>query len=222
MSDEAAATAAPPGSSFVELVAVMDVLRRTCPWDARQTHRSLARYLVEETYEMLEAIELDDSTALREELGDVLLQVLFHARIAAEAPGSEAFDIDDVARGLQEKLVTRHPHVFAADTPAGAARTAGDVQVRWEEIKAEEKARSSVLEGVPMALPSLALAEKLVGRARRVGVNAAEVAAESGGVGGELLGLAIRAHAAGTDPEQALRDANRALMEAIRAAETPE
>ena len=210
------------GQGLVELVAVMDVLRRTCPWDSEQTHRSLARYLLEETYETLDAIDAGDPDALLEELGDVLLQVLFHARIAAEADlGAGRFDIDDVAARLRDKLIARHPHVFAADTPGGSARTSEEVRARWEEIKAEEKAsRSSVLDGVPLGMPGLALADKLIGRARRAGVDPADVAAESGGIGGELLALVIRAHASGTDPEQALRDANRALMAAIRAAES--
>lgn len=220
--DDVPVSVGPAGSPFVDLVALMDVLRRTCPWDAEQTHRSLARYLLEETYEALDAIELGDPDALLEELGDVLFQVLFHARIAAEADvDAGRFDVDDVIDGLRAKLVSRHPHVFAAGTPAGSARTSDEVRARWEEIKSEEKAsRRSVLDGVPLGMPGLALAEKLVGRAKRVGVNPAEVAAESGGLGGELLALVIRAQEAGTDPEQALRDANRGLMAAVKEAES--
>jgi XTP/dITP diphosphohydrolase len=210
------------GQGLVELVAVMDVLRRTCPWDAEQTHRSLARYLLEETYETLDAIELGDPDALREELGDVLLQVLFHARIAAEAgPGDGRFDIDDVAAGLRAKLIGRHPHVFAADTPGGSARTSAEVHARWEELKAQEKvSRSSVLDGVPLGMPGLALADKLVGRAQQVRVDIGQVAMEAWGIGGQLLDLVVRARAAGVDPEQAMRDANQLLVQAIEEAES--
>lgn len=207
------------GQALVELVAVMDVLRRICPWDAEQTHRSLARYLLEETYETLDAIESGDPDALVEELGDVLLQVLFHARIAADA-GSGRFDIDDVAARLRTKLIARHPHVFAADTPRGAARTSAEVRARWEEIKSEEKAsRRSVLDGIPLGMPGLALADKLVGRAQSVRVDVPQVALEAWGVGGQLLQLVARAHAAGIDPEQAMRDANQLLVRAIEDAE---
>jgi XTP/dITP diphosphohydrolase len=210
------------GQGLVELVAVMDVLRRSCPWDAEQTHRSLARYLLEETYETLDAIEVGDPEALVEELGDVLLQVLFHARIAAEAgPGAGRFDIDDVAERLRNKLITRHPHVFAADTPDGAARTSDEVRVRWEEIKAAEKeSRTSVLDGVPLGMPGLALADKLVGRAQSVRVDVGQVAMEAWGIGGQLLELVARARAAGVDPEQAMRDANQLLVMAIEEAES--
>jgi XTP/dITP diphosphohydrolase len=216
--------AVPPkasGRGLIELVTMMDVLRRNCPWDSEQTHRSLARYLLEETYETLEAIELGDPDALLEELGDVLLQVLFHSRIAAEAdPGAGRFDIDDVAFRLRDKLVARHPHVFASDTPGGAARSADEVRVRWEEIKAEEKSRSSVLDGIPMGMPGLALADKLVGRAQSVRVDVGQVAVEAWGIGGQLLQLVTRARAAGVDPEQAMRDANQLLVLAIEEAET--
>lgn len=210
------------GQGLVELVAVMDVLRRTCPWDSEQTHRSLARYLLEETYETLDAIEFGDPGALLEELGDVLLQVLFHARIAAEADlGAGRFDIDDVATRLRDKLIARHPHVFAADTPGGSARTSEEVRARWEAIKAEEKAsRRSVLDGVPLGMPGLALADKLVGRAQSVRVDVGQVALEAWGVGGQLLHLVMRARAAGVDPEQAMRDANQLLVQAIEAAES--
>jgi XTP/dITP diphosphohydrolase len=210
------------GQGLVELVALMDVLRRTCPWDSEQTHRSLARYLLEETYETLDAIELGDPDALLEELGDVLLQVLFHSRIAAEADlGAGRFDIDDVAARLRDKLIARHPHVFAADTPGGSARTSEEVRARWEEIKAAEKAsRSSVLDGLPLGMPGLALADKLVGRAQSVRVDVGQVALEAWGVGGQLLQLVMRARAAGVDPEQAMRDANQLLVQAIEAAES--
>lgn len=222
MDVEGADSPIPSGQGLVELVAVMDVLRRTCPWDSEQTHRSLARYLLEETYETLDAIELGNPDALVEELGDVLLQVLFHARIAAEAdPGAGRFDIDDVAARLRDKLITRHPHVFAADTPGGSTRTSADVRARWEEIKSLEKSsHRSALDGVPLGMPGLALADKLVGRAQRVRVDLGQVALEAWGVGGQLLQLVMRAHAAGVDPEQAMRDANQMLVQAIEEAES--
>src|SRR5690606_17228360 len=125
-----------------------------CPWDQQQTHRSLAKYLLEETYEVLEAIDTGDRDHLREELGDLLLQVYFHARIAAEEP--DGFDLEDVARGIADKLVYRHPHVFAGLAVADA----DEVEANWETLKAEEKQRSSPVEGVPLALPALAYADK--------------------------------------------------------------
>ncbi|HET7386358.1 MAG TPA: MazG family protein [Nocardioidaceae bacterium] len=168
-----------PGTRLLELVAVMDRLRRECPWDREQTHRSLARYLLEETYETLEAIDSGDSVHLREELGDLLLQVVFHARLAQEDDAeSDGFDIDDVAGGIVDKLVHRHPHVFGGLDVSGA----DEVAANWEALKAAEKGRASVLDGVPMALPALALADKVLGRASRAGVVAppvVEVRAES-------------------------------------------
>ncbi len=140
----------------------MDVLRRECPWDREQTHASLLRYLVEETYEVVDAVERRDREALREELGDVLLQVVFHARIAAEA-GTDGWDIDDVAGDLVGKLVRRHPHVFAGVHVDGADQVARN----WEEIKHAEKGRRSPLDGLPRALPALALAEKVIDRLLR-------------------------------------------------------
>jgi XTP/dITP diphosphohydrolase len=201
-----------PGARLLDLVTVMDQLRLHCPWDREQTHRSLATYLVEEAYETLEAIETGDHVHLREELGDLLLQVYFHARIAAETPPEDGgFTIDDVAGGIVDKLVHRHPHVFAGLDVADAA----EVEENWEALKASEKGRSSVLEGVPTALPALHLADKVVGRAARVGVTP-----EAGSsLGDRLLALVVEARAAGADPEQELRDAVRRLADAVRAAE---
>jgi XTP/dITP diphosphohydrolase len=135
----------------------MDRLRSPggCPWDAAQTHQSLAPYLVEETYETLEAIDTGDTALLREELGDLLLQVLFHARLAQELPPESRFGIDEVARDLVDKLVRRHPHVFADAEVRGAEHVAQN----WEAGKAAEKGRTSVLDGVPTAQPALALAQ---------------------------------------------------------------
>ena len=213
-----------PGARLLDLVSVMDRLRTSCPWDREQTHRSLAKYLLEETYETLEAIENGDVAHLREELGDLLLQVYFHARIASEAEddpdgdAEESFDIDDVAGDIVDKLVHRHPHVFAGLEVAGA----DEVEVNWETLKAAEKGRGSVLEGIPWALPALALADKVLGRAAKAGVASGAAGGEladtdaAGAVGQRLLELAAEARAAGVDPEQALRDAVRRLAEATR------
>ena len=162
-----------PGAELLVLVEVMDTLRRRCPWDARQTHESLAPFLLEESYEALDALESGDRAALREELGDVLLQVMFHARVAAERADGTGFTIDDVADGIVSKLVRRHPHVFADVAVSGA----DDVKRNWDEIKAAEReaksgAPTSALDGVPLGQPALALAAQLQRRAERAGVPA--------------------------------------------------
>jgi len=162
----------PPGARLLDVVSVMDRLRSPggCPWDAKQTHASLAHYLLEETYEAYDAIVTGDLKALREELGDVLLQVAFHARIAEEAPeGSPGrWSIDDVAGDLVSKLIRRHPHVFEG----GAVGDAEEVYANWERIKKAEKARKSSVDGVALSQPALALAAKLMARAARAGVKA--------------------------------------------------
>jgi XTP/dITP diphosphohydrolase len=189
-----------PGQRLLDVVAVMDRLRSPggCPWDARQTHASLMPYLLEEAYEAYQALEDGDTTALREELGDVLLQVAFHARLAQELPEDERWDIDDVAGDLVDKLVRRHPHVFA-----GAS--ADDLEGSWEALKAAEKGRASVTDGVPLTQPALSLAAKLQKRGQKLGVPLP--AAE--GLGGELWALVARCRDAGIDPEQALRSVAR-------------
>ncbi|MFJ8162956.1 nucleoside triphosphate pyrophosphohydrolase [Streptomyces sp. NPDC096136] len=208
-----------PGARLLDLVQVMDRVRRDCPWTSRQTHEGLVKYAIEEAYELVEAIEDGDRDALREELGDVLLQVVFHARIAEEGGGpddgeeAEAFSIDDVAGDLVDKLVRRHPHVFGDAT----AESPEDVSAHWQATKAVEKQRESVTDGIPLGQPGLALAAKLAGRARTGGVPVELPRGE--GVGYELLELAARAEAAGTDPETALRAAARVYRDAIRAAE---
>ncbi|MFI9121656.1 nucleoside triphosphate pyrophosphohydrolase [Streptomyces bikiniensis] len=201
-----------PGARLLDLVQVMDRVRRECPWTSAQTHEGLVKYAIEEAYELVEAIEDEDRTALREELGDVLLQVVFHARIAEEDP-EEPFSVDDVAGTLVEKLIHRHPHVFGDAT----AETPEDVHAHWQRTKAVEKRRESVTDGVPLGQPGLALAAKLAGRARAAGLDV-DLPAD-GGVGYELLALAARAEAAGVDPETALRAAARTYRDAIRAAE---
>ncbi|NED95123.1 MazG family protein [Phytoactinopolyspora alkaliphila] len=201
----------------------MDRLRSPggCPWDAEQTHRSLATYLLEETYETLEAIESGDDTDLREELGDLLLQVIFHARIAEERD-SGPWSIDDVAGGIAEKLVRRHPHVFGD----AVAPTAEYVEGRWDAMKRAEKQRTSAVDGVPMAQPALSLATKLMNRAARAGVEVDRPAAggvpefaTADDVGEHLMAVVDAAREIGVDPEQALRDATRRFVTAVRAAE---
>lgn len=201
-----------PGARLLDLVQVMDRIRRECPWSSQQTHKGLAKYGIEEAYELVEAIEDGDRDELREELGDVLLQVIFHARIAQE-DDEEPFSIDDVAGTIVEKLIHRHPHVFGGES----AETPEDVKEHWLRTKAIEKQRDSVTDGVPLGQPGLALAAKLAGRVRTAGLQVPLPAGE--GIGYELLALAIQAEAAGTDPEAALRAAGRAYRDAIRAAE---
>lgn len=201
-----------PGARLLDLVQVMDRIRAECPWSSQQTHKGLAKYGIEEAYELVEAIEEGDRDELREELGDVLLQVVFHSRIAEddeEAP----FSIDDVAGGIVAKLIHRHPHVFGDET----ATTPEEVKAHWLRTKAEEKRRTSVTEGVPLGQPGLALAAKLSSRVRTAGLEVPLPAGE--GVGYELLAMAARAEAEGVDPEAALRAAARAYRDAIRVAE---
>ncbi|MEW1660842.1 MULTISPECIES: nucleoside triphosphate pyrophosphohydrolase [unclassified Streptomyces] len=201
-----------PGARLLDVVQVMDQIRAECPWSSIRTHLDLAKYGIEEAYELVEAIEEGDREALREELGDVLLQVVFHARIAQD-DADEPFSIDDVAGTLVEKLLHRHPHVFGEET----AQTPEDVKAHWLRTKAEEKRRESVTEGVPLAQPGLALAAKLASRVRTAGL---EVPLPSGsGIGYELLALAIRAESEGADPEAALRAAARAYRDAVVAVE---
>ncbi len=207
-------------SPLERAVEVMDRLRSPggCPWDAAQTHESLTPYLLEETYEVLEAIESGDSALLREELGDLLLQVLFHARLGEELPGSEAFGIDEVADDLVTKLIRRHPHVFAAATDASGVVSVEALNETWEQRKIEEKGRTSAVDGVPIALPALALSTKLVARARRAGlepVPAVPAVPEDDDaeaeVGRRLFDIVREAQAHGVDPESALRRVAREL-----------
>ena len=155
-------------SPVEQLVQVMDQLRSPggCPWDAEQTHESLARYLLEETYEALEAMDQGDLGSLREELGDLLLQVVFHARIAQESDST--FTLNAVAQGVVDKLVRRHPHVFT-DLVVTSNE---ELEANWAKIKEEEKQRESVTDGVPQAMPALQLATQLIYRARKSGVGA--------------------------------------------------
>jgi XTP/dITP diphosphohydrolase len=232
-----------PGARLLDLVATMDRLRVDCPWDARQTHQSLSPHLLEEPYEALEALESGDERALCEELGDVMLQVMFHARIAAERNDGTGFTIDDVADGIVAKLIRRHPHVFGDVTVSGA----DEVKRNWDEIKREEKRASaqgegnrpgageaapSALDGVPFGQPALALAAQLQRRAARAGVpgelvclNGDDGAGEPGGssedIGRELFRLVARARELGLDPEMELRAAARRYRDLVRSWERP-
>ena len=216
-----------PGARLLELVAIVDTLRRSCPWDREQTHASLVRYLLEEAYEAAETIEDGDLPELREEIGDVLFQVLFHARIASERSAADGgFTIDDVADTLAAKLIRRHPHVFAGVSVTSAA----DVNANWEEIKRAERAAkaaaagdggdaASVLDGVPFGQPALSLAAQLQRRAARAGISAGS-AGEAGltgeRLGAELMALVARAREAGLDPELELRAAARRFADEVR------
>ncbi|WP_347813699.1 MazG family protein [Allobranchiibius sp. GilTou38] len=207
-----------PGARLLDAVAVMDTLRSPggCPWDAEQTHDSLAKYLIEETYETLEAIERRDRAHLAEELGDVLLQVLFHARLAAEDQ-QEPFDIDDVAGGLVAKLIRRHPHVFGD----GDATTAGEVEASWEQIKATEKPdrdAGDLLAGIPKGLPTLLVAEKLLSRAARRGVDLAY----DESAGSQLLRQVAAARERGESAEALLAREVQAVAERSRPLSRPE
>jgi len=215
------------GARLLDLVEVMDRLRTGCPWDARQTHQSLAPFLLEETYEALEALDSGDIQAFREELGDVLLQVVFHARVAAEREDGTGYTIDDVADGIVQKLTRRHPHVFGDVAVSGAE----EVKANWDAIKAAERAAAggepgSILVGIPLAQPALSLATALQRRAERAGApsDLADVAAgqsaddgEVSEIGAELFALAAKARAAGLDPELELRSAARVYRQRVQA-----
>jgi XTP/dITP diphosphohydrolase len=200
-----------PGERLLDVVAVMDRLRSPggCPWDAEQTHESLMPYLLEEAYEAYAALEDGDGDALREELGDVLLQVVFHARLAEER--DDGWTIDDVAAGLVDKLTRRHPHVFGDVSAEDAAA----VERNWEALKAAEKGRVSVTEGVPLSQPALALAARLQKRGAKIGVPVPRYE----GLGGELWELVARCREAGVDPEQALREVSRSYRDSLASAE---
>jgi XTP/dITP diphosphohydrolase len=196
----------PADDALAEFVAVMRRLRAECPWKQEQTHRSLSRYLLEETHETLEAIDSGDVAHLREELGDLLLQVVFHAVIAEQAG---EFDLDDVARDITAKMRRRNPHVYGPD--AGATpMDAASVTELWEAVKAAEKGRDKVTDGLPPGLPALLYADKVLDRLERAG--APRLPAVSDNIGDRLLAIVVEARASGVDPEQALRDAVRRLL----------
>jgi XTP/dITP diphosphohydrolase len=201
----------PAGARLLDVVAVMDRLRSPggCPWDAEQTHASLRGYLLEEAHEAYDAIVDDDPVAMREELGDVLLQVAFHARVAAEAEPGRRFDVDDVAGELVDKLVRRHPHVFGDAGP----RDVSEVEAGWEEIKQAEKQRRSPTEGVSRSQPAASWGAALVRRAARAGLGTPEPAdltvASPEELGERLLAVVTAAEQRGWDVEDALREAVR-------------
>ena len=194
--------------AVLEFLRVMRRLRAECPWKAAQTHRSLARYLLEETHETLEALDTGDAQHLREELGDLLLQVFLHTAIAEEAGD---FTTADVARDITEKMYRRNPHVFGDET--GADLDPAAVNELWEARKADEKQRASVTDGLAPGLPALLYADKVLDRlGRATGAPHAPGVPASDDLGDRLLALVVEARTSGIDPEQALRDAVRRLL----------
>jgi XTP/dITP diphosphohydrolase len=190
-----------PGERLLDLVAVMARLRAECAWTRQQTHDSLGRYLLEETYETLEALDAGDADLLREELGDLLMQVVFHAAVAADT--GEGWDVDDVAAGITDKLVRRNPHVFGD----GTARTPEEIDAAWQAVKAQEKqasgrSRTSPLDGIARGLPALATARKALDRVPDLDTTGDDV-------GSRLLRLVAEAREQGVDAEEALRRAVR-------------
>ena len=208
-------------SQLQRLVEVMDRLRSPggCPWDAEQTHESLIKYLLEESYEFIDAIETDDRAGMREELGDVLLQVYFHSRIAQDHP-TDPFSIEDVAEAIADKLISRHPHVFENLEVSGT----DEIIENWEAIKAREKGRTSAIDGIAMAQPALPLVAKILYRAEKYNVDlhvdeySSEKATEKS-VGEALASVIAWAHENGIDPENALRAQAREMIRQIQAAE---
>ena len=211
------------GSELQRLVEVMDRLRSPggCPWDAEQTHESLVKYLLEESYEFIDSVDAKDREGMREELGDVLLQVYFHSRIAQDHP-TDPFSIEDVARSIADKLIRRHPHVFEGLKVSGTE----EIIDNWEEIKAKEKGRTSALDGVALAQPALALVEKLLYRAEKYKVSVeltkyqSDKPATEESVGEALASIIAWARDNEIDPENALRLYARQIAEQIKAAES--
>lgn len=194
-----------------------------CPWDAEQTHESLVQYLLEETYELIEAIESGDRDEVLEELGDVLYQVIFHSDIASTGSLGKPFNLEDVALYMEQKMISRHPHVFGdeAQKTKYKAETGDDVVQNWEDHKRKEKPqRQSVLDGVPQQLPALALAAKVMNKAEKIGIFQDEDPAipisNEQELGKLLLAVVQSARAMGLDPERALRQETRQLQKEIR------
>ncbi|MDA2992608.1 MAG: MazG family protein [Actinomycetota bacterium] len=211
------------GSELQRLVEVMDRLRSPggCPWDAEQTHESLIKYLLEESYEFIDSVDGKDRDGMREELGDVLLQVYFHSRIAEDHP-TDPFSIEDVARAIADKLIRRHPHVFNGLEVSGNR----EIIDNWEEIKAKEKGRTSALDGVALAQPALPLVEKLLYRAEKYRVEVSlpkyqsDKPATEESVGQALASIIAWARDNEIDPENALRLYGRQIAEQIKADES--
>ncbi|ROT31485.1 nucleoside triphosphate pyrophosphohydrolase [Micromonospora sp. HM5-17] len=210
----------PPGARLLDAVAVLDRLLSPGgdPWKRAQTHTTLAPFLLEECYEAYDAIAAGDLVALREELGDVLLQVVLHARLAEELPEGQRWTIDDVAGGLVAKMIRRNPHVFAGETVGSLE----EITENWEQIKRAEKPRASVLDGVALSQPALALAAKVLHRVERAGLDVPLPTADSDPVlrlGTSLLETVARAREAGLDAEAALRQATLEYAATVRAVE---
>jgi XTP/dITP diphosphohydrolase len=213
--------------NLIRLVEVMDRLRSPggCPWDAEQTHESLLKYQLEESYEFIEAVENGDRTDMQEELGDLLLQVYFHARIAQEHP-EKPFNLDDIARSVADKLISRHPHVFG-DTKVNSS---DEVLANWEKIKNLEKGRTEFDEGVPLGQPALSLAAKLILRAMKNDLPLPEKSAEifsktenshsekESALGEALLSIISWAVSEDIDPEAALRKAALKYRDSVKEA----
>lgn len=211
-------------SELIRLREVMDKLRSPggCPWDGEQTHESLLKYLLEESYEFIESVENSDRQAMQEELGDLLLQVYFHSRMAEEDL-TQPFDIEDVAKSVADKLIRRHPHVFAGLS----VNSSEDVLENWEKQKASEKGRTSAIDGVPLAQPALPLATKVIYRLNKLNYDVPisepislpnEITQDQ--FGEILLGLISQAVEKGLDPEAALRSATKTLITQIQEHET--
>ncbi len=216
-------------SNFDDLLATAHKLRAPggCPWDAEQTHESLVQYLIEETYELVDAIEFGNRDEILEELGDVLYQVVFHSDLAAAGSLGEPFDIQDVAAKMSEKMISRHPHVFGDEAQLAefAASTGDEVMQNWDAHKKREKPeRESVLDGIATGMPALALASKVLGKAEKIGLLEAGATGpiqveDEDQLGGLLLAIVTSARASGLDAERALRSAVRDLMGDIRKVE---
>ena len=202
-----------------QLITTLETLRAPggCAWDREQTHGSLVRYLLEETYELVDAIEAGDDEGLKEELGDVLYQVVFHSDIAAE---QGRFTLEDVAANMTAKMVSRHPHVFGDSPQLGSG---DEVAARWDDLKkADKPERTSVLDGVPQAMPSLLLADKLLGKAEKLDVTVTQAGEwpDEDALGDQLLSIVAAAKEQGMDAERALRGALRRLQGDLRSAES--
>ena len=207
-------------SELLRLREVMDKLRSPggCPWDAEQDHESLLKYLLEESYEFIEAVENKDRTSMQEELGDLLLQVYFHSRMAEE-DANNPFNVEDVAKTVTDKLIRRHPHVFGGTK----VESSSEVLENWEAQKATEKGRTSIIDGVPLAQPALPLAAKVLYRMNKLNfelevdkpINISEQLNQDQ-FGDLLLGLIAQAVDLGIDPEAALRTATKSLISKIQ------
>ena len=210
-------------SQLIRLREVMDKLRSPggCPWDAEQDHQSLLKYLLEESYEFIEAVEDNDRVAMQEELGDLLLQVFFHARVA-EDDKNQPFNIEDIAKGIADKLERRHPHVFGGTS----VKDSSEVLENWEKQKAEEKGRTSAIDGVPLAQPALPLIAKLLYRADKFDYKLSidqdfklNESIDGDSFGKLMLGVIAQAVELGIDPEASLRNAAKGLIKDIQAHE---